>query len=204
MSDRASHLRIERLSGPAIVPYLPALARLRIAVFREFPYLYDGSVAYEERYLQTYARSTRGVMVTVFDGEEIVGASSGLPLADETPEVQRPFLANGFKLEEVFYFGESVLLRPYRGCGLGVRFFQEREAHARALGGFRWTSFCAVQRPVDHPRRPADYVPLDAFWEKRGYRKHPELNTEFVWQDLDESEPSPKPMTFWLKPLEER
>ena len=59
----------------------------------------------------------------------------------------------------------------------------------------------AVERPIDHPRRPADYTPLDVFWERRGYRKAPELATTYSWKELDEASPSPKPMTFWLKAL---
>jgi GNAT superfamily N-acetyltransferase len=91
------------------------------------------------------------------------------------------------------------LERAYRGRGLGVRFFEQREAHARALGRFEHTTFCAVQREENHQRRPADYVPLDRFWVRRGYEKRPELNTTFSWQDLDETSKSPKPMVFWLK-----
>ena len=92
-----------------------------------------------------------------------------------------------------------MLRKTYRGQGIGVQFFSEREAHARSLGGFDITCFCAVQRPPDHPRRPPDYVPLDSFWQKRGYAKQPSLQTDYVWQDLDEDAPSAKPMVFWLK-----
>jgi len=35
------------------------LARLRIAVFQDFPYLYEGTVDYEKTYLQTYANAER-------------------------------------------------------------------------------------------------------------------------------------------------
>ena len=93
-----------------------------------------------------------------------------------------------------------MLLPAYRGRGLGHVFFDEREAHARALG-LKVTAFCAVQRPGTHPRRPADYQPLDAFWARRGYRHHPELHTRYHWRDLDEAEESAKPMSFWLKEL---
>jgi GNAT superfamily N-acetyltransferase len=194
-------LPIQRLSGSQGIPYLPELARLRITVFREFPYLYEGNAAYEERYLQTYVNSPDSVIVLALDGDAVVGAASGLPLVDETPEVQRPFLEHSYDLNHLFYFAESVLLSQYRGLGLGVRFFQEREAHVRALGRFDTICFCAVQRPEDHPRRPPDYVPLDRFWNKRGYVKHPELHTTFSWRDLDEREESPKPMVFWMKSL---
>jgi hypothetical protein len=69
------------------------------------------------------------------------------------------------------------------------------------LGRFPLICFCAVERPVDHPRRPVDYRPLDEFWRHRGFVRHPELQTTFSWQDLDETAESPKPMTFWLKIL---
>lgn len=195
-------LEIKRLSGAAITDYLDDLARLRIEVFRSFPYLYAGSPEYEKRYLRTYVASPASVIVVVLDGTRVVGASSGIPLADETAELRQPFLAHGYRLEPIFYCGESVLLPEYRGHGLGVRFFEEREAHARALGRFERVCFCAVERPADHPRRPADYVPLDAFWQRRGYQRHPELRAEMTWQDLDEPQESPKPMVFWTKPLE--
>lgn len=194
-------LRYLNLQGAQLADWISELARLRIRVFREFPYLYDGDEAYEARYLQTYLQSPRSLMVLVFDGEQVVGASSGLPLSDETAEVQAPFRQAGMTLARVFYCGESVLLPKYRGLGAGVEFFRRREAHAKALGGFDTSVFCAVQRPLDHPRRPANYRPLDDFWQHRGYQRYPQLQTTFSWQDLDETRESAKPMVFWLKHL---
>ena len=197
----ASSLHLQRFSGSAINAWLPDLARLRIQVFREFPYLYQGSLGYEEHYLQTYVNAPDSVMVLAQDDGRVVGASSGLPLTAETPNLIEPFLAQGYDPQRVFYYGESVLLPEYRGRGLGKGFFVEREAHVRTLGRFDWACFCAVERPVDHPRRPADYTPLDALWNQQGFVKHPELHTTFSWQDLDETTESPKPMGFWLKRL---
>jgi GNAT superfamily N-acetyltransferase len=195
-------ISVRRFSGIDAHPYLQDLARLRIEVFREFPYLYDGNLEYERNYLNTYTGVANAVVVVAFDSERVIGASTALPLASETDEISKPFIENGYDVDQVFYFGESVLEKRYRGRGIGVRFFEEREAHARSLAGYRWTAFCAVQRPFDHPRRPAGYVPLDEFWEKRGYRKHPELNTTLSWQDLDERAASPKPMVFWIKRID--
>ena len=192
---------MERVTGAALARHIPDLARLRIRVFREFPYLYDGDMDYEENYLRGYVESDSAVIVIAFAGDEVVGASSGMALCDESDEFKRPFVEQGRDLNEIFYCAESVLDAPWRGRGLGHRFFDEREAHARDLGGFTRAAFCAVDRPADHPRRPADHRPLDAFWQRRGYSRHPELTTRFVWKDLDESEPSPKQLTFWLKTL---
>jgi GNAT superfamily N-acetyltransferase len=195
----SKNIRIERKSGNDLLPYISDLARLRIEVFRDFPYLYDGDFEYEKKYLQTYIDCPQSVIVLAFDSDEVVGASTAMPMKYETAEIQKPFIENGYNLDEVFYCSESVLNKNYRGLGIGVKFFDEREAHAAELGGFKHITFCCVQRPENHPLKPADYVPLDVFWNKRGYVKHPELHTEYVWKDLDNADETAKPMIFWLK-----
>ncbi len=194
-------VRVQTFVGGQIAPFVPELARLRIAVFREYPYLYDGSMAYERGYLATYSACPESVFVVAFDGARVVGLSTGLPMAAETEAFKRPFLARGLDPESIFYFGESVLERAFRGRGLGVRFFEEREAYARRLGRFTHTAFCAVLRPAGHPARPPGYTPLDAFWHRRGYAKHPELTTRYAWKDLGEGEETEKPMVFWMKEM---
>jgi GNAT superfamily N-acetyltransferase len=194
-------VRLERLTGQTLRQRLEDLARLRIEVFRAFPYLYDGDLAYEQRYLETYLRSQDSALIAAFDEDRVVGAATALPLADETDNLIAPFRRHGFEIERVFYFGESVLLPAFRGRGIGVAFFEEREAWARSLGRFSIACFCAVDRPADHPRRPKDYVPLDAFWERRGFRRVPDMTTRLSWKDLDEAEESPKRMAYWMKTL---
>ena len=197
MSGRAV---VETLTGKAAETAIADLARLRIAVFRDFPYLYDGDLDYERKYLRKFAQLPESTLVVARDGAAIVGASTALPMAKAEEEVMAPFRAQGRDPAQHYYFGESVLLPAYRGQGVGVAFFARREERARALG-FRYATFCAVDRPIDHPRRPRDYVPLDAFWTHRGYVKHPELVATFTWKEVDAAEETPKTMTFWVKTL---
>jgi len=195
----ANEVQILRCSGQELQQYIADLAQLRIEVFRDFPYLYDGDLDYEENYLQTYVSCPQAVIVLALDGEKVVGASTGIPMQYESAEFIQPFAEHGLDPKKIFYCAESVLKKQYRGLGLGVRFFEERESHARELGGFDYFSFCCVQRADDHPLRPDNYVPLDKFWNKRGYNKHPELSTSYTWKDINEAEECPKSMTFWLK-----
>lgn len=196
MSD--THINI--LQGAAIEPHLEALAELRIGVFRDFPYLYDGDRDYEARYLQRYAECPDSLFVLAFADDTLIGAATALPLAAECEEFRTPFERAGFDARRVFYYGESVLLPAYRGHGIGKAFMAEREAHA-ARAGFDTVAFCAVERPEDHPARPADYRPLHGFWHSRGYQRRPELATRFAWKDIGEADESDKPMVFWLKSL---
>lgn len=194
-------MEIRLLHGAAIAPYLDDLARLRLTVFREFPYLYDGAAQDEADALSTYAESGRSLVVLALDGNQVVGASCGQPLVDAAVELQQPFLAQGQDPSSVYFFGESALLPAYRGRGLGVRFFIERESYAHKLAEFDYCAFCTVERPAGHPHRPLDYRPLHGFWRNRGFLHQPSLRTARRWRDLDDQEQSTKILSFWLKAL---
>ncbi|MFT4248755.1 MAG: GNAT family N-acetyltransferase [Pseudomonas sp.] len=189
------------LRGSAIVPFLDDVARLRIAVFRDWPYLYEGDRDYECDYLAAYARSPDSVFVLARDGEAIVGASTGLPLLDDAPAFRQPFLDAGLDPVRVFYFGESVLLPAYRGRGLGHAFFDAREAHARRLGRFDSTAFCAVDRAGDDPRRPPGHRGNEAFWGKRGYARQSGLSMRLDWDEIGRGVTG-HALTFWTRALE--
>lgn len=195
-------IRVETLTGEALAARIDALAALRIAVFRAFPYLYDGDAAYERDYLRAYAESAGAVVIGAFDGDRLVGAATAAPMEDHADAFAAPFEARGHDLTDILYFGESVLLPDYRGHGIGHAFFDGREAHARALGR-HYATFCAVIRPPDHPLRPADYAPLDPFWQKRGYAPLDGVTTGFSWKDIGEPEETEKQMQFWMKGLKD-
>ena len=186
--------------GPEILSWIPDAARLRISVFREYPYLYLGTMDYEQEYLRTYAENPGSFFVIARSGGRVVGVSTSVPLSEETEEVQRPFLQAGIPVSEVFYFGESVLEPEMRGRGIGVRFMEEREANARRTEGIRRAVFCAVDRPDNHPLRPPVYVPLDDFWKRRGFTKTA-MQTQFTWQETGEAHATAKTLTFWEKHL---
>lgn len=193
------NLRFSSYSGHAIRSIIPELGRLRIAVFYDYPYLYEGTASYEEVYLERYAAARESFVFAVFDEEQLIGATTCMPLHCEDPEIRAPFEQQGFDLRKIMYFGESILLPDYRGYGLGHRFFDEREAFTRDLNTHTTTAFCSVLRPENHPLRPSDYRSNHAFWTKRGYTEYPELNCRLSWPDRGETEATEKTLSFWLK-----
>jgi len=193
-------LRVAPLTGPALEAALPDLARLRIAVFRDWPYLYDGDDAYERAYLRRYAASPGALVVAALDGAEIVGAATAAPMEDHAPEFAAALTAAGHAPAQALYCGESVLLPVHRGRGLGHAFFDAREAHGRALGR-RVACFCAVIRAPDDPRCPPGYSPLDAFWRKRGYAPAPGAIATYRWREAGAAAETDHPMQLWLRAL---
>lgn len=192
--------RIEVVAGEALLPWLHDAARLRIEVFRDFPYLYDGDVKYELNYLQHYAESTQSVFVLAIAEGHVVGMSTGIPLLQADEAFGAPFREHQMDPEKVFYFGESVLSSAWRGRGIGHSFFNEREKFAHAQG-FTITAFCAVDRAPDHPARPAEYRPLDDFWRGRGYTRRPGLVVQFPWKETGSPTEQLNTLTFWTREL---
>jgi GNAT superfamily N-acetyltransferase len=194
-------VRIETVTGAAATPYLAALAQLRQSVFAAWPYLYAGHPDEESRYLATYAQRRDFALVLALDESVAVGAATCLPLTEEDAAVQAPFRAEGWDLARFFYYGESVLLPAWRGQGIGVAFFAAREAHARAVATCDYAAFCAVQRPDDHPDRPADAADLRGFWHRRGFVPYPDLRCVMSWTDIGQDAKTEKSLSFWLKSL---
>jgi GNAT superfamily N-acetyltransferase len=193
-------LTYQVLDGDAVAAALDDLARLRIDVFADWPYLYAGSLDYERDYVATYRDAQNAILVAAKDGDRIVGAATGTPMEDHASDFATPFAATGIPLTDIFYCAESVLLPDYRGQGAGHVFFDMREAKAKVLGR-RYVAFCSVIRLEDHPARPADYRPLDGFWRKRGYEKLDGVIARFKWTDHGDAEQTEKPLQFWMKAL---
>ena len=193
-------LSVVRLTGEELRASLDDLARLRIAVFAAYPYLYAGSLDYERSYLAEFTASPDAVLVAARDGQRIVGAATASPLTAQDAYIREPFERCDIDPRAIFYFGESVLLPEYRGRGVGHAFFDHRETAAREWGATH-ASFCAVVRPLAHPARPEGYQPLDRFWSRRGYAPVPGLTGTFHWQEHGERQESGKPMQYWMRRL---
>jgi GNAT superfamily N-acetyltransferase len=194
-------ITVRKLEGAALTRALSRLADLRITVFREWPYLYDGTLAYEQGYLDRFSKAKDAALIAAFDGDKIVGASTVAPLVGHADTFRAALEKIGLDPHQIVYFGESVLLAAYRGQGIGHRFFDLREGHARTIPDATHTAFCAVVRPDDHPMKPARYRALDPFWTRRGYAKLDGALANFAWRDVGAPAETHKPMQFWIRPL---
>lgn len=194
-----TELEIIRLHGNEARAFVNELAELRLKVFWDFPYLYEGTVEYEKKYLETYFKAKNSFILLIKDQQQIVGATTGIVASEEEESFRLPFERAGFNPKEVFYFGESVLLSSYRGRGLGKIFFQEREAFARSLGFVRTLSFCGVVRDEHHPLKPSDYRPLNEFWKSQGFQPQLSMTTTYEWLDRGNNLVTPKTMQYWIK-----
>lgn len=170
----ASDIKIRTLVGSGIRTYIPSMVKVRQEVLGEIPYLQLGNVEADLHYLKRLSLCKDSIAVVVFDGAKIIGVSTGMPLSDELPVFQEPFIKRGLPIGDYFYFGFSALSKPYRSRGISHHFFDLREEHVRHLKRFTKICFTSTIAPKTHPYS-ADQALLETFWQKRGYIKQPEL-----------------------------
>lgn len=197
-----NQFEIHRFKGEEAQKLTIELASLRLKVFSEYPYLYEGNLEYEEKYLETYFKATKSFILMLKDKitNQWIGATTGIWAFEEEESFKAPFISYGMDPKEVFYFGESVLLKEYRGKGLGKIFFEERELFAKTISDIKYLSFCAVVRE-GHPLKPDNYIPLNNFWIQQGFNEVVGLTTKYEWKDIGEDLSTEKTMQFWLKKI---
>lgn len=194
-------IHIRSFTGAGLKPYIHSVAKLRMEVFRDYPYFEEPDLDHETRYLKKLATCKEAIAVLIFDNTTLVGASLGYPLSIEEPAIQRPFKDKHLDIDSFYVFGDSALLKHYRGRGIGHHFYDARETHVRHYKKFKHICFCVPDCNESDPQRPKDYIPLHDFWRKRGYVHHPEMKCYLSWVQTDETHPSERRMGYWIKDL---
>lgn len=177
---------------------LQALAHLRVAVFREWPYLYHGNAGSETAYLRTYQETPHAWLTLAYDDDLLVGASTGVPLSAEAREVSRDFDAE--EIPRTFYGGETMLVPSHRGRGLYRIFLERREEYARDAG-FKALVFCGVERDPGDPRRPQGHRDIEDVWRHLGYSPYGKRYACMRWREIGDDEESEHRLRFWRRPL---
>jgi ribosomal protein S18 acetylase RimI-like enzyme len=188
------------LRGEEVYACSDELAALRINVFREYPYFYDGNLENEKNCLSQYL-SANSALVIVKSGERIIGAITGIPLNEAFSDCKNFFVENEIPMEGIFYLGEISLLKEYRGQGIGAQMYELFEEFVRKNRIYKEIALCEVMSPKEDPRCTSDCFYLDSFLTKIGYIKNPAWTIQFSWKELNSQEEFYHPMRFWSKKL---
>lgn len=105
-------LELRALEGPEAARWLDDIVRIRVELYREFPYLYDGDAAREALCLRTYLECGEAVFLAAFDGDRMAGFSSSIPLAMEDEALTEPFRRAGLDPGIISTSGRCSLRRP--------------------------------------------------------------------------------------------
>lgn len=182
--------------GKEIIPYIDEIARLRIEVFREFPYLYDGNIDYEKKYLAKFGAIDESIVILALENHKVIGALTGLPIKNESKEITQTLTTN--QLENGFYLSEILLYKNYRQQGIGQALMNQLETFVNK--SFPLFLLATIIREENHPLKPKDYTSLAHFWIKNNYVLTNQTFS-FSWKDVHNETETRKSLALWQKEI---
>lgn len=196
-------LTIQVVRGSEITPYLRTIADLRIKVFSEYPYLYDGDLKTENEYLNMYREKEGTLLVAAKDHGNVIGLILGTPYKELPDDYQQPFVKKSIKTDPIYYLGDIILLKEYRGKGIGQQLYEVFEKEVRSAKKYEAIAMCELITHSSDAKRPRDYHSLDPFWRKRKYSRHFDIVISAPWNEVGEVGEKDHLLTFSIKSLKD-
>jgi hypothetical protein len=196
-----SSITMHVLRGNEAIPYLQDLAKLRISFYRNYPYLYEGTLTGEENYLNMYANSENSLLAVAKKGQEVVGAIAGIALSETQEMHKKQWIQQKIPADNVFYLGEMVLLHEYLKSDLQEKLYQVFEQAVRGLKRYDSMVVCEIERDPKDSKRPANSLSSEVRWDGRGFVRQPALNTYYSWKEIGDLKDTDHLMGFWSKEL---
>jgi GNAT superfamily N-acetyltransferase len=166
-------ISFEVVKGKKIEQYAKYIASLRLLMFKEFPYLYIGSLEHEKKYLAFYSNSTDGVLILAKQDGCIVGLLTGMSMTgicEHISDFKKILDKNKRSIQSAYYYGEALVLEAYRGQGILTKMFQELDAEIKHMG-YNQAYGITVIREKNDSRRPSNYRDTESLWEHLGLVK---------------------------------
>lgn len=184
--------KIETYKGKEIASKIDPIIQYINTIYREPPFLYNGQDADYKTYLNEYANDPDAYLNVVMDNNTLVGLSLGMPLSRSRDLYKLPFK----QVDGIYYAGEFGLNPSYQGKGLENELIKWLEKEAKSKG-YDTMAFWELD---SSPSKKSPLLPF-AFWEKQGYKHHPELGFKISWTNIGEDKESEHTAVYWLKKL---
>ncbi len=167
------------------------LAQMRLDYFREYPYLYDGTLEYEKNYLGEYKeKAVDGYLVQAFDekdGEKmLVGILTGCGFCSDIEIIRdgaKLFAENNISTQDRYYLGEAIIIPEYQGRKILPHMLWELGKQVIKLNKYSSLCFLTVIREENDSRKPEGYKSTDTLWEKLGCHRV-KITSSFEWPTI--------------------
>src|SRR3990167_4137978 len=98
---------VEIYVGKDSADYIEAVSRLRIQIFKEYPYLYEGELDYERRYMQGYTSDDKAMIAIARVDGILAGVSTGIPLVSDSEivsDAKKVFSQENIDIGDFYYY----------------------------------------------------------------------------------------------------
>lgn len=192
-SQLFAEAHIDILKGNEIASKASPIIEYINEIYQNPPYLYAGDDEKYREYLLEYMNDPEAVAQIVTDKDKIVGIALGIPLDRSRNLYKQPFQIT----KNLYYIGEFGLDAAYRGKGLEDKLLKNIEAVAKEKG---YNTLAIWELSPSSPSEKSPLLPL-SFWEKSGFKEHPELRFLIYWTHIDEEKETEHKAVYWLKSI---
>lgn len=204
-SRLALTIEYKLLFGQQIRDHAAVISPL-LGIFAEWPYLYQQSDPLEDvnYILERYANQSDSAVCIAFEGNKAVGAAMGVPLTQAPQHYREAFPENEQRPDDIFYWGELVVLKEYRGEHIATELLTRLGKYVTESGKYKAICFANVEREADYRLshlKPEKYVSLDELWKRFGFEKRLDIRMQGKWTVLNERVESLHEMFVWWKKL---
>jgi hypothetical protein len=196
---------IQTYFGTDLAKNISILGDFRLRYFKEYPYLYVGTEAEEQKHVAGYSAEPTARLLVATDLEDsgkIVGVAIGTMLSSETDILQQSgeqLQKYGIIPDRCYYFDEMILDSVYRNKAIGKRMLIMLKNAGSKQGANRFC-FLAVAREPNDVRQPADYVDSNLIFRKFGFEKT-DVSVSFAWDTIQADGSVAKTsnqLNFWI------
>jgi len=198
-------VEIEILVGENSIGYIETVSKLRIDIFREYPYLYEGDLNYEQQYVKGYTMDKKAMIALARIDGKIAGVSTGIPLISDSEivvDAKKVFSKDNIDIGDYYYYGEVIVLPEYRGKGITTQLYDAQHELVKEWG-YKHVCILTVVREESHPLKPITYRSPDKMWEHLGFFRN-NLTVDYHWPTIH-ADKSVKDVSnkleFWTKDL---
>lgn len=177
-------IKIEMIKGPWTEAQKEAVIAMRMAIFKEWPYLYIGDRKTEVEYITPYVKSSSSLLFFAKNEGKIIGIVTGIPLLEMDDSFTAPFTQASLPLQPIFYLGEILLLKEFRGQGIGYQMYKRFEDELKKWPRFTQIAILRMKYDCHDVRKPKEYRSLDEFWARLGYAEDPNLFLNIDYQEI--------------------
>lgn len=192
-------MKIEIVKGPWTKADVESVISMRLAIFKEWPYLYAGDRKTEVEYTTPYAKNPYSCLVIAKQVGKIIGLVTGLPLEAMDEFYTAPFAQASLPIQSIFYLGEILLLKEFCGSGIGYKMYKSFEETVRQWP--RFTQIATIRMRIPKDGKPKDYKSLDEFWDRLGYVENGNLSLNVSYQEIGQMTKTDHSFFYSLKSL---
>lgn len=198
-------MKIDIYVGRDAQIYQDSLALARIESFKQYPYLYSGTLERSQKYAARYAACEQGMIAVAMIQNKVACISTGIPLSHDSnlvTTIRNECVQKQLEANQYYYLGETIVMPEFQSQSVLEKIVLKQCEQIKAWG-FEFACMLNVLREDNHPLKPVDYQCEQFIWQSIGFSKT-DIVIKSSWPTIQkngEIEKQENLLGLWVKDL---